>query len=143
MRFTEEALAEGVATRRIGHAIGFAMQYKIKAWRLALEGTALLGTWAGAFGAGAAIADDQEEHSMYRLLRALLRIEVRISRSEALERARRHCEKDGLPWDEPVSLSLGLRTYEFMTASDGLGGNVFGEVDCETGDVRAQPPTLR
>lgn len=80
---------------------------------------------------------------MFWLLRTVLFIRVRVSREEAIRLARQHCEAKGWAWCEPVSFSLNLRAYRFMTKCDCRGGNIFGAVDARTGAVRARPPTPR
>jgi membrane glycosyltransferase len=58
-----------------------------------------------------------------------------ISRAEAKELARRECERQGLPFVEPVSVSAGPRYFRVRTQVDRRGGNVSVFVQRWTGSV--------
>jgi hypothetical protein len=58
-----------------------------------------------------------------------------ISRAEAKELARRECERQGLPFAEPVSVSGGPLYFRVRTQSDTRGGNVGMHVQRWTGTV--------
>jgi hypothetical protein len=77
------------------------------------------------------------------LVRRILGIRPSVTSTQALALARRHCDERGLPWREPVSIRLGLRRYYIVTASNMRGGNMFIDVDCETGHVESTGPTPR
>jgi hypothetical protein len=61
-----------------------------------------------------------------------------ISRAEAKELARRECERQGLPFAEPVSVSSGPLYFRFRTQSNMRGGNVGVHVQRWTGRVVVQ-----
>jgi hypothetical protein len=61
-----------------------------------------------------------------------------ISRAEAKELARRECERQGLPFAEPVSVSGGPLYFRVRTQTDMRGGNVSVCVQRWTGSVRLE-----
>ena len=80
---------------------------------------------------------------LFLLLRKILFVRVDITRDDAIRRAQGYCQQRGWPWAEPVSLTLYVRKYHFMTKQGYRGGNIFGTGDCTTGEVEAGPPTPR
>jgi len=78
---------------------------------------------------------------MYRMLRKILRIQVKVSQEEALRLAREHCERQGWPWGEPVHCVLRVRYYHFITAHGFRGANIYGRVNVVSGKVKAGEPT--
>jgi hypothetical protein len=58
-----------------------------------------------------------------------------ISREEAKELARRECERQDLPFAEPVSVSGGPLYFRVWTQSNMRGGNVSVHVQRWTGRV--------
>lgn len=80
---------------------------------------------------------------MFGWIRALLRIEVRVSELEAVGAAKAYCEQHGWSWVEPIEVKLGLRKYVVVTNADGVGGNIFLSVDCATGVVSSHGPSPR
>jgi len=78
---------------------------------------------------------------VYRLLRRVLGIKVDVTREIAAERARLYCRERGWPWAEPVHWVLRVSRYHFITHYGYKGANIYGTVDCRTGEVVAFPPT--
>lgn len=72
---------------------------------------------------------------MMALLRRMLHIQVCISRADAVQIAKQHCELQDWPWLEPIFMTLGLRNYEIMTNSSYKGGNATIRIDCTTGRI--------
>ena len=66
-----------------------------------------------------------------------------ISREEATELARRECERQGLPFAEPVSVSSGPLYFRFRTQSNMRGGNVAVQVQRWTGRAEVKGVALR
>jgi len=67
-----------------------------------------------------------------------------VSREQALDIARRECERRGLPWQEPVRVMSELADWAVWTHADHRGGNVRVIVDKGTGEVhRVSGPILR
>lgn len=60
-----------------------------------------------------------------------------IPPDEALEIARRECERQGWSWNEPIHVSERLTSYQVMTNADATGGNAFVTIDGTTGEVRS------
>jgi hypothetical protein len=58
-----------------------------------------------------------------------------ITRTEAKELARQECERQGLPFAEPVSVSGGPLYFRVRTQIDMRGGNVSVSVQRWTGRV--------
>jgi len=58
-----------------------------------------------------------------------------ISRAEAKELARAECERQDMPFAEPVSVSGGPLYFRVRTQTDRRGGNVSVQVQRWTGRV--------
>ena len=80
---------------------------------------------------------------MLRLLRNVLMIPVSLSAPQAVEAAKRFCDAQGWPWRTPIRVTLGLRKYRVVTNADAVGGNIFLDVDCSTGDASGHGPSPR
>ena len=63
------------------------------------------------------------------LLRWCLRIQVLLSKEDALKIARQHCLKQSWPWLEPVQVVLLVRDYEVFTNANIKGGNATIRID--------------
>ena len=61
-----------------------------------------------------------------------------ISRAEAKELARLECERQGLPFAEPVSVSGGPLYFRVRTQTDTRGGNVSVSVQRWNGRVELE-----
>lgn len=73
---------------------------------------------------------------MIRLLRRLRIVPpAPISREAALEIARQECGRRGWPWQEPVHVEEGLRSYVVRTNMQMRGGNCAIRISTQTGDV--------
>jgi hypothetical protein len=59
-----------------------------------------------------------------------------IGKSEAIELARRECERRGIAWEEPVSVVHGLFVVSVWTHTDKIGGNVIVTLGRRRGEVR-------
>lgn len=74
---------------------------------------------------------------MKRLLRKLVPSRPSISRDEAIEIARRECEKRGWVWAEPTAVRWGLRKWTVWTNADGIGSNAVFSINRSSGTVEA------
>ena len=73
---------------------------------------------------------------MRRLLRRLLGIpEPTISRQQAVQIARRECERKGWPWEEPILVEETLRTFRVYTNQLECDGGVHIRVDAVSAEV--------
>lgn len=59
-----------------------------------------------------------------------------VSEAEALRRARELCDREGLPWKEPVRVRQRRSRWVVWTNADKIGGNVEILVDAKTGEAR-------
>jgi hypothetical protein len=69
------------------------------------------------------------------LLRWILRSHPAVTRDKAIELARAHCEKEGLPWVEPVVVTERWREYVVRTNTEMRGGNVVIKINNSDGRV--------
>ena len=58
-----------------------------------------------------------------------------ISKEEAVEVARKECERRGIPWLEPVKVFRHYGNWSVWTHANHRGGNVRVIVDKETGEI--------
>ena len=72
---------------------------------------------------------------MRRLIRRLFGIRRAITKSEAIEAAKRYAESQGWPWREPVA--VWERVFRFAVTSNATykGGNVRVEVRVADGSI--------
>lgn len=66
-----------------------------------------------------------------------------ITREQALEIARRECERRDLPWQEPVRVMSEFAEWAVWTHADHRGGNVRVIIDKGTGEVRGVSGPIR
>jgi len=58
-----------------------------------------------------------------------------ISRADTVEIAHNTCLAEDLPWEEPVSVTFEITSYQVMTKSDHKGGNVYIKINAQSGEV--------
>jgi hypothetical protein len=59
-----------------------------------------------------------------------------VSEAEALRHAQDLCNREGLPWKEPVRVRRRWGRWLVWTNADKIGGNVEVIVDARTGEAR-------
>ncbi len=60
---------------------------------------------------------------------------ARLSKSEALDAAKRACRESGHSWTEPVEVNERAGEFLVVTNSAVLGGNLFIRIDATSGHV--------
>jgi hypothetical protein len=69
---------------------------------------------------------------------------AQITSDEAVARARLLCEREGLPWKEPVQVRKHRGCWVIWTNAQNIGGNIEIAVDAKTGaTVRRWGPLSR
>lgn len=73
---------------------------------------------------------------LHKILRRVLNVpEPRFTAIEAVSFAKEACNKEELPWREPIHIKEELKRYVIRTDVENRGGNVLINVDNQTGDT--------
>ncbi len=72
---------------------------------------------------------------MRKFLRVVLGIKPAVTSTEAVEAAKRECERQDVPFREPVKCSERLRHYVVVSPANRAGACVFVGVSIETGKI--------
>jgi hypothetical protein len=80
---------------------------------------------------------------MLKIIRALLGIYPKVTREQAMEIAKKHCEDQGWEWGQPVHVHVRLREYVVWTHADRRGANAVIAVSNDEGLVLRATRTPR
>jgi hypothetical protein len=70
------------------------------------------------------------------MLASIIKRRAKISREDAVTRARALCEQEGHVWHEPVTVSRRIGHYFVWTHAGWKGGNLGYRVNLHNGNVR-------